>query len=87
VLQVGRLKDAGKVEHHTSRWQAEQRLDGPSVHACRATFWRNGVADDYPSCASDELESVKTYEGTHDIHTLIIGQSVTGIEHSDDGRA
>jgi len=40
----------------------------------------NGVADEYPifrhMC---NLESVYTYEGTHNIHTLIIGERVTGI--------
>ena len=41
----------------------------------------NGVADEchiFRHMAN--LESVKTYEGTHDIHTLIIGQNVTGID-------
>ena len=41
----------------------------------------NGVADDYPIMRHlMNLESVKTYEGTHDIHALIIGASVTGID-------
>src|ERR1019366_5334928 len=41
----------------------------------------NGIADDYPIMRHlMNLESVKTYEGTHDIHTLIIGASVTGID-------
>jgi glutaryl-CoA dehydrogenase len=40
----------------------------------------NGVADDYPIMRHMmNLESVKTYEGTDDIHKLIIGQSITGI--------
>src|SRR6266404_3195254 len=40
-----------------------------------------GAADDYPVMRHlMNLESVKTYEGTHDIHTLIIGASVTGID-------
>jgi len=39
----------------------------------------NGVADDYMRHMMN-LESVKTYEGTHDVHSLIIGQSVTGID-------
>jgi glutaryl-CoA dehydrogenase len=41
----------------------------------------NGIADDYPIMRHMmNLESVKTYEGTHDIHALIIGSSVTGID-------
>jgi glutaryl-CoA dehydrogenase len=40
----------------------------------------NGIVDDYPIMRHmANLESVKTYEGTHDIHTLILGQNLTGI--------
>ena len=40
----------------------------------------NGIADEYPIFRHmANLESVKTYEGTHDIHTLIIGEHITGI--------
>jgi glutaryl-CoA dehydrogenase len=40
----------------------------------------NGIADDYPVMRHMmNLESVKTYEGTHDIHALILGEHVTGI--------
>src|SRR5947207_2910672 len=82
-LQVGRLKDAGKVGHqHISMakrnnvWMALE-----SARISRDILGANGVADEYPIFRHmANLESVKTYEGTHDIHTLIIGQSVTGIE-------
>jgi glutaryl-CoA dehydrogenase len=41
----------------------------------------NGVSDEYPVIRHMmNLESVKTYEGTDDIHTLIIGSSITGID-------
>src|SRR5881296_1601553 len=83
VLQVGRLKDAGKVEHqHISMakrnnvWMALE-----CARMSRDILGANGVADDYPIMRHlMNLESVKTYEGTHDIHTLIIGASVTGID-------
>jgi len=83
VLQVGRLKDAGKVEYqHISMakrnnvWMALE-----CARLSRDILGANGVADDYPIMRHlMNLESVKTYEGTHDIHTLIIGQSVTGID-------
>jgi glutaryl-CoA dehydrogenase len=40
----------------------------------------NGITDDYPIMRHMmNLESVITYEGTHDIHTLIVGQAITGI--------
>src|SRR5216110_3654712 len=83
VLQVGRLKDAEKVRHqHISMakrnnvWMALE-----CARMSRDILGANGVADEYPIFRHmANLESVKTYEGTHDIHTLIIGQSVTGID-------
>jgi glutaryl-CoA dehydrogenase len=83
VLQVGRLKDTNKVEHqHISMakrnnvWMALE-----CARLARDILGANGIADDYPIMRHMmNLESVKTYEGTHDIHTLIIGSSVTGIE-------
>ncbi|MGC2496449.1 MAG: acyl-CoA dehydrogenase family protein [Acidobacteriaceae bacterium] len=82
VLQVGRLKDQGKVGHeHISMakrnniWMALE-----CSRLARDILGANGITDDYPVMRHMmTLESVKTYEGTHDIHTLIIGQSVTGI--------
>jgi glutaryl-CoA dehydrogenase len=83
VLQVGRLKDEDKVKHqHISMakrnnvWMALE-----CARMSRDILGANGVADEYPIMRHMmNLESVKTYEGTHDIHTLIIGQSVTGID-------
>lgn len=83
VLQVGRLKDDGKAEpYHISMakrnnvWMALE-----CARLSRDVLGANGVADDYPIMRHlMNLESVKTYEGTHDIHTLIIGSSVTGID-------
>jgi len=83
ALQVGRLKDNGKVQHqHISMakrnnvWMALE-----CARLARDILGANGIADDYPVMRHMmNLESVKTYEGTHDIHTLIIGQSVTGID-------
>ena len=83
VLQVGRLKDAEKVQHqHISMakrnnvWMALE-----SARLARDILGANGIADDYPIMRHMmNLESVKTYEGTHDIHTLIIGANVTGID-------
>ena len=83
VLQVGRLKDDNKVQHqHISMakrnnvWMALE-----CARLSRDILGANGVADDYPIMRHMmNLESVKTYEGTHDIHTLVIGSSVTGID-------
>jgi glutaryl-CoA dehydrogenase len=81
-LHVGRLKDTGKVGHqHISMakrnnvWMALE-----SARMARDILGANGITEDYPVMRhSMNLESVKTYEGTHDIHTLILGQSLTGI--------
>jgi len=82
VLRVGRLKDEGKVGHeHISMakrnnvWMALE-----CARLARDILGASGITDDYPVMRHMmNLESVKTYEGTHDIHTLILGQSVTGI--------
>jgi glutaryl-CoA dehydrogenase len=82
ALQVGRLKDENKVAHeHISMakrnnvWMALE-----CARLARDILGGNGITDDYPIMRHMmNLESVKTYEGTHDIHTLIIGQAVTGI--------
>jgi glutaryl-CoA dehydrogenase len=83
ILQVGRLKDSDRVQHqHISMakrnnvWMALE-----CARMARDILGANGVADEYPIFRHmANLESVKTYEGTHDIHTLIIGSSVTGID-------
>jgi glutaryl-CoA dehydrogenase len=83
VLQVGRLKDAGKVGHqHISMakrnnvWMALE-----IARMARDILGANGIADEYPVFRHmANLESVKTYEGTHDVHALIIGHNITGID-------
>ncbi len=82
ALQVGRLKEAGKVGHqHISMlkrnnvWMALE-----CARMARDILGGNGIADDYPVIRHMmNLETVKTYEGTHDIHTLVIGEHITGI--------
>ena len=81
-LQVGRLKDQGKAEpQHISMakknnvWMALE-----CARMSRDILGAAGITDDYPIMRHMmNLESVKTYEGTDSIHTLILGQSVTGI--------
>jgi glutaryl-CoA dehydrogenase len=81
-LQVGRMKDKGSVSHeHIS--MAKRNNVWMAIECARMSrdiLGANGITDDYPIMRHMmNLESVKTYEGTHDIHALIIGQSVTGI--------
>jgi glutaryl-CoA dehydrogenase len=81
-LHVGRLKDAGTVGHeHISMakrnnvWMALE-----TARMARDMLGANGITEDYPIMRHMmNLESVKTYEGTHDIHALILGQHLTGI--------
>src|SRR6476620_6042039 len=83
VLQVGRLKDqeASGPQHISMAKRNNVWMALECARLSRDILGANGVADEYPIMRHMmNLESVKTYEGTHDIHTLIIGQSVTGID-------
>jgi len=83
VLQVGRLKDQDKAgfQHISMAKRNNIWMALECARMARDILGANGVADEYPLMRHMmNLESVKTYEGTHDIHTLIIGQSVTGID-------
>ena len=82
ALQVGRLKDAGRADHSHISMLKRNNVDIAleTARLARDILGANGVADEYPvfrhMC---NLESVRTYEGTHDIHTLIIGEKITGL--------
>jgi glutaryl-CoA dehydrogenase len=82
ALQVGRLKDKGRAEavHVSMLKRNNVKIALDIARAARDILGANGVADEYPifrhMC---NLESVFTYEGTHNIHTLAIGEKVTGI--------
>ncbi|MEM7479559.1 MAG: acyl-CoA dehydrogenase family protein [Acidobacteriota bacterium] len=82
ALQIGRLKDQGRVKHHhismgkrNNVWVARE-----SARLARDILGANGIVDDYPVIRHMlNIESVFTYEGTHDIHGLILGEAITGI--------
>jgi len=82
ALHVGRLKDQGRAHYsHISMLKRNNvKIALDVARAARDILGANGVADEYPifrhMC---NLESVFTYEGTHNMHTLIIGERVTGI--------
>lgn len=81
-LRVGRLKDEGKARHqHTS--MAKMNAAGKALEIARVArdiHGANGITLDYPPIRhANNLESVNTYEGTYDIHMLILGQDITGI--------
>lgn len=81
-LQLGRLKDQGNAKFT----QISMAKRNNVYHAleiarqAREILGANGILDEYPVMRhAANLESVKTYEGTHEMHTLIIGEDVTGI--------
>ena len=81
-LQLGRMKDNGTLKHtHVSmakRNNCEKASDIAKL--AREILGANGILDEYPVMRHlANLESVKTYEGTHEMHTLIIGEDLTGI--------
>jgi glutaryl-CoA dehydrogenase len=81
-LQVGRLKDLGNAgfQHISMAKKNNVWMALECARMARDILGAAGISDDYPIMRHMmNLESVKTYEGTHDIHTLIVGQSVTGI--------
>ena len=82
VLQIGRLKDKGTVKPHQVSLGKMNNIDVAlqCARLARSILGANGITDEY-QCGRHmcNLESVYTYEGTHDIHTLIIGEAITGI--------
>ncbi len=79
---LGRMKDEGTMKHtHVS--MAKRNNCEIALTVCRMAreiLGANGILDEYPVMRhANNLESVKTYEGTHEMHTLIIGEDITGI--------
>jgi glutaryl-CoA dehydrogenase len=75
ALQVGKLKDAGKVEAANNVTIALE-----CARLARDLLGANGIMDEYPIMRHMcNLETVKTYEGTDHIHALVIGERVTGV--------
>jgi glutaryl-CoA dehydrogenase len=84
--RLGRLKEAGKLQ--PAQISLAKRNNVAMARDCardaRDILGANGVTDEY-QCGRHmlNLESVYTYEGTHDIHTLVVGQDVTGLAAFD----
>jgi glutaryl-CoA dehydrogenase len=83
VLQLGRLKDAGACPPEAisllKRNNCGKALE--IARTARDMLGGNGIADDYHVIRHVmNLEAVNTYEGTHDIHALILGRAQTGIQ-------
>jgi glutaryl-CoA dehydrogenase len=82
ALQLGRLKEAGKLRFAQT---SMAKMNNVSValemaRMARQLLGANGISLEFPVVRHMcNLESVITYEGTHDIHTLIVGEAITGI--------
>lgn len=82
VLQAGRLKEAGKLEpYHVSLIKMNNcKVALEVAREARDMHGGNGIIDEYPVIRHMmNLETVNTYEGTEDIHRLVVGQQITGI--------
>ena len=82
ALRVGRLKDAGSLHHAMVSMAKRNNVDVALqiARACRDILGANGIVDDYQAMRHMvNLETVRTYEGTHDVHTLILGEHITGM--------
>jgi glutaryl-CoA dehydrogenase len=82
ALQLGRLKDAGKITpEQISVGKLNNAREALAIaRECRSILGGNGITLEYPIIRHmNNLESVFTYEGTHEMHTLVIGQALTGI--------
>jgi glutaryl-CoA dehydrogenase len=83
ALRLGRLKDQGKLHHAMVSMAKMNNVDTALSIArmARDMLGANGIVDDYCSMRHMvNLESVRTYEGTHDIHTLILGKELSGLD-------
>ncbi len=80
-LRLGRMKDENKNTYAQVSLAKRNNVDMALTVArlARDILGAGGITDEYPVMRHmNNLESVKTYEGTHDIHTLILGEAITG---------
>jgi len=81
ALHLGRRADAGKLEpHQVSVGKLNNVREALAIaRQCRTILGANGISGEYPVMRhANNLESVLTYEGTSEIHQLVIGQKLTG---------
>jgi glutaryl-CoA dehydrogenase len=82
ALQLGRLKDEGRLrsEQVSLAKRNNVRMALETARCARGMLGANGISDEYQSMRHMcNLESVDTYEGTYEIHTLTLGRDLTGI--------
>jgi len=82
ALRLGRIKDEGNLDPVMVSMAKRNNVDIALTIArqARDLLGANGIVDDYQAMRHMvNLETVRTYEGTHDVHTLILGEHITGI--------
>ena len=82
AIQLGKLKESGRLQpHHVSLAKMNNcRMALDVARDARDMLGANGIIDEYPVIRHMiNLETVNTYEGTEDIHRLVVGQEITGI--------
>ena len=82
ALHIGRMKDAGTLRHEqVSFGKLNNVREAIEIsREARTILGGNGVTLDYsPLRHANNLESVRTYEGTDEVHTLVMGNAITGI--------
>src|SRR5262245_29469525 len=81
ALRVAQLKDQGRLHHAMVSMAKRNNVDIALgvARLARDLLGANGIVDDYQAMRHMvNLETVRTYEGTHDVHTLILGEHITG---------
>jgi glutaryl-CoA dehydrogenase len=81
ALHIGRMKDGGTLrpEHVSMGKMGNVRGALEVCRTARTILGGNGITLEYPVIRHmNNLESVLTYEGTHEVHTLVVGQALTG---------
>jgi glutaryl-CoA dehydrogenase len=83
ALHLGRMKDEGRLrpEHVSLGKMGNARGALEIARSARSILGGNGITLEYPVIRHmNNLESVVTYEGTHEVHTLVVGGAITGIQ-------
>ncbi|MCG5430880.1 acyl-CoA dehydrogenase family protein [Mycobacterium sp. MYCO198283] len=82
ALHLGRLKDSGRIQpHQVSVGKLNNVREALEIaRQCRTLLGANGITLDYPVLRhANNLESVLTYEGTSEVHQLVVGEALTGV--------
>ena len=83
ALHLGRMKDGGRLQAvHVSAGKLNNVREALAIaRAARTVLGANGITLEYPVMRHmNNLESVVTYEGTADVHALVVGSALTGIQ-------